>query len=152
MSASIALLFLIVFSALTLGVSVKRIPEGQVYTLRRIGQPAPRLLQPGTHWVWPVLEHITHRISLVGRSLELDGNEDDALRGTVYWQVLEPERADAVIERAEALIREHAQQAAPQLASIEGDMARNAALKDRLNAALAEHGLFVARARLHGRA
>ncbi|GAB3023540.1 hypothetical protein GCM10027285_01600 [Oleiagrimonas citrea] len=152
MFSSVALTFLIAFSALTLGMSVKRIPEGQVYTLRRMGHSAPRLLQPGTHWIWPVLEHVTHRISLVGRSLELDGEGQDALHGTVYWQVLEPERADAVIERAEAFIREQAQLAAPQLAVLDSDAARNAALKDRLNATLTQHGLFVTRARLRERA
>lgn len=147
MSASIALILVLVFSAITLGMSVKRIPEGQVYTLRRMGHTAPRLLRPGTHWVWPVLEHVTHRISLVGHSLKLDAG-DATPSGTVFWQVLEPERADAVIEDAESMIREQVRQAATQLAGIDDPGARNATLKQRLNDALGTHGILVTRVRV----
>lgn len=145
MSASLALVFLLAFSALTLGMSVKRIPEGQVYTLRRMGHAAPRLLQPGTHWVWPVLEHVTHRISLAGHALRMQGEE---VHGTVFWQVLEPERADPVIEQAEAMIRDHVRRARPQLDAGASEESRAAALKHRLNQALAEHGILVTRVRL----
>ena len=147
MSASIALIFLLVSSAIMLGMSVKRIPEGQVYTLRRMGHAAPRLLRPGTHWIWPVLEHVTHRISLVGRALPLDV-EQAAVTGTVFWQVLEPERADAVIEQAESMIRTHVRHNGPQLANIADPAARNAALKQQLNEALGLHGILVTRVRL----
>lgn len=150
MFASTALIFLLVASALTLGMSLKRIPEGQVYTLRRLGSTAPRLLKPGMHWVWPVVEHITHRISLVGRALDLDARDDrgHALHGTIYWQVLEPERADAVIERAEALIQEAAADALPTLGSMQGEAECSQALKLRLNSVLAPHGIFIARTRV----
>ena len=147
MPASIALVFLLVFSALTLGMSVKRIPEGQVYTLRRMGHASPRLLQPGTHWVWPVLEHITHRISLVGHTLQLDAG--DALpHGTIFWQVLEPERADAVIDQAESMIRSHLHRTDARPEAFADAAARDAAIKRQLNEALAEHGILVTRVRL----
>ena len=147
MSASIALLFLFVFSAITLGMSVKRIPEGQVYTLRRMGHHAPRLLRPGTHWVWPVLEHVTHRISLVGRSLRVDA-DGTSPAATIFWQVLEPERADAVIEQAEAMIRAHVQRTGPLLGDNTDPLARNAAMKHQLNLALGMHGILVTRVRM----
>lgn len=147
MSASIALIFLLVFGAITLGMSVKRIPEGQVYTLRRMGHTAPRLLKPGTHWVWPVLEHITHRISLVGRSLRVDAGET-APAATIFWQVLEPERADPVIEQAENMIRQHVRQTMALLAGLTDPIARNAALKHQLNLALGMHGILVTRVRI----
>ncbi len=146
MSASFVLIVLIAFSALALGMSVKRIPEGQVYTLRRMGHAAPRLLKPGTHWIWPGIEHIAHRISLTGHALPVDGN---TLRGTVFWQVLEPERADAIIEQAESMIRDHVARLATTLP--ESDPAlRNATLKQHLNQALTAHGILVTRVRLNG--
>jgi regulator of protease activity HflC (stomatin/prohibitin superfamily) len=151
MFASITLVCLLALSALTLGMSVKRIPEGQVYTLRRMGQPTPRLLEPGTHWIWPVIEHVAHRISLSGHTLQL-GTDDAAPRGIVFWQVLEPERADAVIEQAESMINEHVRLLAPQLEAMTDLADRNAALKQHLNQALAEHGILVTRARLHDEA
>lgn len=147
MSASIALLFLIAFSALTLGMSVKRIPEGQVYTLRRMGHATPRLLRPGTHWIWPVLEHVTHRISLAGHTLRMDA-DGDVPHATVFWQVLEPERADAVIEQAESMIREHVRRTGPLLLAVADAGTPDAVLKQRLNDALAEHGILVTRVRL----
>lgn len=147
MSASIALVFLFVFSAITLGMSVKRIPEGQVYTLRRMGHTAPRLLKPGTHWVWPVLEHVTHRISLVGHTLKFDA-DGNSPAGTIFWQVLEPERADAVIEQAEMMIRTHVRRSGPLLAGIADPIAHNAALKHQLNLALGMHGILVTRVRM----
>ena len=147
MPASIALVFLLAFSALTLGMSVKRIPEGQVYTLRRLGHAAPRLLQPGTHWVWPVLEHVTHRISLAGHALQLDAG--DALpHGTIFWQVLEPERADAVIDQAESMIRSHLQRADTRAEAFADAVARDVLIKRQLNQALAVHGILVTRVRL----
>jgi regulator of protease activity HflC (stomatin/prohibitin superfamily) len=150
MFASTALIFLILISALTLGISVKRIPEGHVYTLRRVGSTAPRMLQPGTHWVWPLIEHVTHRISLTGHALELEASDatGNALRGVVYWQVLEPERADAVIEQAESMIRETTLKALPQLMAGNDDNACNLALKRDLNAALTRHGILVTRTRM----
>lgn len=147
MSASIALAILLACSALTLGMSIKRIPEGQVYTLRRLGHSAPRLLRPGTHWIWPVIEQVTHRISLAGHILKT-GTETGLPRGTIFWQVLEPERADAVIEQAEAMIHARYRQAAAKLAALPDGAACNAFLKRDLNAALGKHGILVTRVRL----
>ncbi|MDA3913908.1 hypothetical protein [Oleiagrimonas sp.] len=152
MIASTALVFLLVAAALTLGLSVKRIPEGHVYTLRRMGRPSPRLLRAGTHWVWPLIEHITHRISLAGHALDLDARDESghSVHGTVYWQVLEPERADPVIDRAEVMIREVATQALTGFNPTGDDnTARAQALKHHLNGVLGAHGIFVARTRLH---
>jgi hypothetical protein len=72
------------------------------------------------------------------------------MRGTVYWQVLEPERADAVIDQADQLIRRGA------LEALQGDPANAAAdrrelgtqLKQRLNGVLRERGVMVTRVEL----
>jgi len=77
--------------------SVRRIPEGQVYSVRRFGR-ASSLLTAGTHVVLPLIDRVAHKIDLGGQVLRFDG-------GTVYWQVLEPEAADEVIDEAPEMIR-----------------------------------------------
>ncbi|HET7300446.1 MAG TPA: SPFH domain-containing protein, partial [Oleiagrimonas sp.] len=134
MAASITVICLLSVVATTLAMSLKRIPEGQVYTLRRRRHAPPELLTPGTHWIVPLRDHIAHKISLTGRTLRLDDTSDDGrihVQGTVYWQVLDPERADAVIDQADALIR---RQTLDGLCEDRLDDAsvRNAHLKNRL--------------------
>lgn len=145
MAASITVICLLGVVATTLAMSVKRIPEGQVYTLRRRHRAQPELLTPGTHWIVPLRDHIAHKISLTGRTLHLDDTlDDDRVQGTVYWQVLDPERADAVIDQAETLIRSQA------LDGLREDRAadavqRNMHLKNRLNSALRPQGVLITR-------
>lgn len=132
-------------------VAVKRVPAGQVYSLYRYGKQV-RLLQPGTHVVLPLLDRVGHRIDLGGRVLRFDASlaETAPMQGTVYWQVLEPERADAVIEQADQLIRhgvldalqaetEASQQERRQVAAL---------LKSSLNQQLRERGVMVTRVEL----
>ncbi len=147
MTAAITLIFLFGAIATTLGLSVKRIPEGQVYTLHRRHHPQPKLLTPGTHWIVPLRDHIAHKISLTGRILQLDetlGEVASRVRGTVYWQVLEPIRADAVIDRADLLIREQALDGFRNHHDLD-PVARNLELKSRLNQALKPEGVFITR-------
>lgn len=137
-------------ASLLVAASVKRIPEGHVYTLHRWGNPQPRLLSPGVHWVLPLIEHIVHKISLAGRTLNLDaevasdaGTRSHAVRGAVYWQVLEPQRAEAVIDHVDDLILRCALQALAL-----GDYSagpRNNQLKQALNDELRERGMLVTR-------
>lgn len=134
--------------------SVKRIPEGTVYTLRRIGGHA-RTLMPGTHLVLPLVERIVHRIPLTGRALSLDEQlpVDGATRrlsGQVWWQVLDAERADAMIERADELIRTRAINAVRDVEEPVAEAAdtRNLRLKNALNDTLRERGVFVTRVQL----
>jgi regulator of protease activity HflC (stomatin/prohibitin superfamily) len=146
-TASLTVACLAAIAAVVLALSRKRIPEGEVYTLHRRHRPQLRLLSAGTHWIMPLRDHIAHKISLTGRTLHLDAALDDdprRLRGTVYWQVLDAARADAVIEQAEALIRRHALDAlhAEKMAD---DALRNARLKNRVNAVLRPQGLLVTR-------
>ncbi|HET7267985.1 MAG TPA: hypothetical protein VFJ15_07745 [Oleiagrimonas sp.] len=144
MAASITIICLLSVAATTLAMSIKRIPEGCVYTLHRRRGKAMQLLAPGTHWIVPLRDHIAHKISLTGRTLHLDDVLGDQrhIRGTVYWQVLDPERADAIIDHADTLIRE---QLVDGLAET-GDAAR---LKVRLNDTLRAQGLLVTRVDTH---
>jgi len=131
-------------------VAVKRVPTGQVYSLYRYGKPV-RLLQPGTHVVLPLLDRVGHRIDLGGRLLRFDTAtaQTQPLQGTVYWQVLEPERADAVIEQADQLIR-HGVLHALEAEADAGQERRQVALrlKCSLNQQLRERGVMVTRVEL----
>ena len=137
-------------AAVLLASAIKRVPAGQVYSLHRHGKLA-RLLKPGVHMVLPLLDRVEHKINLAGQVLRLEeplaDNAHD-VRGTVYWQVLEPERADAVFDQLDQLIRRGA------IAALRGEpLADEAAdrralgtrLKQTLNSALRERGMMVTR-------
>lgn len=150
MSPSLILLILSAAVVVAL-LCVKRIPEGTVYTLRRYNGQA-RTLQSGTHLIWPLLERVVHRISLTGHVLVLNElfpltSADARLDGKVYWQVIDAERADASIDRADALIRMRLLNAAraiddPAAETVE---ARNSRLKAALNDSLRDVGIVVTR-------
>ncbi|EIL88716.1 MULTISPECIES: SPFH domain-containing protein [Rhodanobacter] len=131
--------------------AVKRVPAGQVYSLYRHGKPT-RLLQPGTHVVLPLLDRVAHRIDLGGRVLRFQEALADArdVHGTVYWQVLEPDRADAMIDQADQLIRRGALEALQsEPANIAADRRElGMQLKQRLNGVLRERGVMVTRVEL----
>ncbi len=131
--------------------AIRRVPAGQVVSVYRHGKPR-RLLQAGTHVVVPGLDRIGHRIDLGGQVLRFQEPMADAhdVRGTVYWQVLEPERADAVIDQADQLIRGGALAALrEEPAMIETDRRDlGARLKQAMNKALRERGVMVTRVEL----
>ena len=134
--------------------SVKRIPEGTVYTLRRLGGQA-RTLTSGTHFVVPLIERIVHRISLTGRTLAVDESmpvdgTSCRLSGQIWWQVLDAERADPMIERADELIRTRVVNALRDIERPADEAAdsRNLRLKKALNDTLRERGVVVTRVQL----
>lgn len=140
-------LLLVVPTAL-IASAVRYVPAGQVYSLYRRGKLV-RLLQAGTHLVLPLLDRVAHKINLAGQTLRFEGPQADArdMRGTVYWQVLEPERADAVFEQVDQLIRRGAQEAL----RAESQADRHdlgARVKQALNRALRERGMMVTRVEL----
>ncbi|HET6631811.1 MAG TPA: SPFH domain-containing protein [Rhodanobacteraceae bacterium] len=142
--------------ALVLLTSLRRIPEGQVYSVRRRGRPT-RLLLPGLHFLLPLVDHITHKISLAGHTLQVEeplpttGGVARIVKGLVYWQVLEPDRADAVIDRADELILRRALDAvcAIEDPSTEPGPTRNARLKQALNQSLRARGMLITRVDLN---
>lgn len=146
------LMITLLIAALALvATAVKRVPAGQVHSLYRHGKPV-RLLQPGTHVVLPLVDRVGHRIDLGGRTLRFDAPmvETQPLHGTVYWQVVEPERADAVIEQADQLIRSgvmDALHAEPQASEVERREVA-ARVKTSLNKHLRERGVMVTRVEL----
>lgn len=122
--------------------SVKRVPEGQVFSVRRVGR-TPALLSAGTHVVLPLFDRITHKIDLGGQVLRFDG-------GTVYWQVLEPAAADPVIEEAPELIRTNVVAALRNAATAHAADRRavGTQLKHAVNGSLRARGMLVTRVEL----
>lgn len=145
------LTLLLLLPAALIASAIKVVPAGQVYSLYRHGKPV-RLLQAGMHLVLPLLDRVAHKINLAGQTLRFEeplANAHD-VRGTVYWQVLEPERADAVFEQVDQLIRRGAHEA------LRGEPAADQAdrrdlgarVKQSLNNALRERGMMVTRVEL----
>jgi len=128
--------------------AVRRVPAGQVYSLYRHGKLV-RVLQSGTHLVLPLLDRVAHKINLAGQTLRFEEPLAEAhdVRGTVYWQVLEPERADAVFEQVDQLIRRGAQEALRSEPAADRADRRDlgARVKQALNSALRERGMMVTR-------
>ncbi|HEY4144686.1 SPFH domain-containing protein [Pinirhizobacter sp.] len=145
MFTSAFFLLSITFAAFA-ALSIRRIPEGQVHSLYRLGKPA-RLLGAGTHFVLPLADRVVHKIQLGGQTLNFSDHVDVRdVQGTVYWQVLEPERADLVIDQADELIRERLRDALRTDAANDADFrAMNARLKLAANAFLRERGMLVTR-------
>ena len=145
------LTLLLVLPAALIACAVKVVPVGQVYSLYRHGKPV-RLLSSGMHLVLPLLDRVAHKINLAGQTLRFEEPLADArgVRGTVYWQVLEPERADAVFEQVDQLIRRGAQQALRDEPASDHVDRRDlsARLKQSLNGALRERGMMVTRVEL----
>ncbi|MET4569432.1 SPFH domain-containing protein [Rhodanobacter soli] len=128
--------------------AVRRVPAGRVYSLYRRGKLV-RVLQSGTHLVLPLFDRVAHKINLAGQTLRFEEPLAEAhdVRGTVYWQVLEPERADAVFEQVDQLIRRGAQEALRSEPAADSADRRDlgARVKQALNSALRERGMMVTR-------
>ena len=130
--------------------SVRRIPAGHVYMLRRMGGHV-RVVGSGTHLVMPLVERVAHKINLAGAAVAVDGLvlAQQRERAVIYFQVLDPQRAELVIADVEDYLRDctrrlFASAALPELAE-----ARRQWLKQSLNAQLRERGLLIARVDLH---
>jgi regulator of protease activity HflC (stomatin/prohibitin superfamily) len=138
-------MFVVAAVVLLLIASLRRIPEGHVYTFRRVGGHV-RLVGSGTHWVVPLVERVERKISLAGTSvaveLERDGHYQTVV---VYYQVLDAARAGSLLADLEERLRAatRRQFAAPELPA-EAE-ARRQWLKQALNADARRYGLLVAR-------
>lgn len=144
------LVLALICASAVLFASVKRIPEGYAYTLRRFGGHM-RTLGAGTHFVFPLLERVAHKINLAGNAVDVPDlavpNSDRHLHGKVYVQVLDATRADPVFDQLHQIVC----QRLPELMSAPADedvRACNARLKIELNRQLRDQGLLVTRVQL----
>lgn len=145
------LLILLFVLIVLIASAVRHVPAGQVHSLYRRGKRV-RVLQQGIHLVLPLFDRVAHKINLAGQTLRLESAQDaaDDVRGTVYWQVLEPERADAVFEQVDQLIRHGAREALRLQTLSDGVDRRDlgARVKQSLNSALRERGMMITRVEL----
>jgi hypothetical protein len=129
---------------------VRRIPEGQAYTLRRIGGHM-RTVGAGIHVVVPVVERVAHRIRLLGNVVNVDHIPPVPAglpySGQIYYQVLDAGRADAVIDSVDALVCD----CLPTLlgdAANEDSVSRNLRIKAELNRQLQDRGILITRVQI----
>lgn len=152
MNVSITLL---IAAACLAVLSLKRIPEGQAYTIYRFGRYR-RTLDSGLHWIVPLIERVAHRVSLTGRALQIvpqpyTGADDTATaRGTVWFQVLDAARADPDLDHLDEVVLEDVLGACERV-SDQGTLPApefNAQLKREANQTLRAHGVVVTRCQL----
>lgn len=127
---------------------LRRIPEGQAYTLRRVDGHL-RTVGAGVHLVLPLVERVTHKIRLLGNVVDIAAPAADGdLRGRVYFQVLDARRADAVIDGIADLVRARTPALVAQDSAANDAVAQSAHLKAELNRELNPRGVLVTRVQL----
>jgi regulator of protease activity HflC (stomatin/prohibitin superfamily) len=149
MPAAAALLALL---ALTLAVALgglRRVPDGSVHTIHRFGRYV-RALGPGLHFSWPLIEQVGHRIDLIGHQVVLPLGADSQRAATVYFQILDPERAGAVLDQIDAMVEREAIRRLRVLSAATESGSLAASLKQELNAQLGALGLRITRCQLGG--
>lgn len=129
-----------------IAICVRRIPEGQVYSLRRVGGNT-RFVGAGMHFVMPLIERVSHRMSLAGSQIEVSAalESGESCQASVYFQVLDPQRADLVIDSVDSLLREHAAGLLASNAIPSDPLERRLWLKQSLNTEVRKRGLLVTR-------
>lgn len=125
--------------------SIRRVPAGHVYTYRRMGGHV-RVVGSGTHLVVPLVERVEHKISLAGAAVVVENLTDEHGRAVVYFQVLDPQRAEVVLTDIEERLRASTRRLFDSADSLPDETdARRRWLKQALNAELRELGLLIAR-------
>lgn len=144
MHAPLPWLMLLCSVAALIALSIRRIPEGHAYTLRRVGGQL-RTVGAGLHLVMPLVERVTHKIRLLNNVVDV---QTSALNGRVYFQVLDAERADAVIDAMADLLRQRIPELAASTCTEDDSAARNLHLKAELNRDFGERGVLITRVQL----
>ena len=127
--------WLIVLSALMVLIlsSVRRIPEGHAYTLRRLGGHV-RTVGAGLHLVLPLIERVAHKIRLLNNVVEIQtAAASGDLRGRVYFQVIDAERADPIIDEMANIVQQRIPDLAVSTCTEDDCGARNLHFKAELN-------------------
>jgi regulator of protease activity HflC (stomatin/prohibitin superfamily) len=144
------LLVVIGITALFALACIRRIPEGQAYTLRRFGGHI-RAVGAGIHLVLPVIERVAHRIRLLGNVVNVDrvsaAPRGPAFSGEIYFQVVDAERADAVIDRVDSVLcgclRSQLADAGDEDVAV-----RNQRIKLELNRQVRDRGILITRVQI----
>ena len=144
MHAPLPWLMLLCAVAALIALSIRRIPEGHAYTLRRVGGQL-RTVGAGLHLVMPLVERVAHKIRLLNNVVDV---QTSVLNGRVYFQVLDAERADAVIDAMADMLRQRIPELAASTCTEEDSAAHNLHLKTELNRDFGERGVLITRVQL----
>jgi regulator of protease activity HflC (stomatin/prohibitin superfamily) len=132
--------------ALIVASGLRRVPEGIGLTVHRFGRYV-RTLPPGLHFVWPVIERIGHRVNLIGHQVDMPRITGTHCAATVYFQILDPQRAGEQLERVDAMVEIEARNRLRTMAA-ELEQDADLRLKMDLNARFSDLGLRVTRCQL----
>jgi regulator of protease activity HflC (stomatin/prohibitin superfamily) len=148
-------LILIVFFTTFVALALKRVPDGEAWTVHRLGRHV-RTLRPGLRLVFPGLDRISRHVSLIGHHVAIPVREFAAVEASadLYYQILDPVQAGNALESTDdALIREAGDAmhtlAARMPAQTGWSTAAADALKQEINRRVARMGLRVIRCALH---
>ncbi|MEO8802025.1 MAG: hypothetical protein ABI304_09305 [Rudaea sp.] len=128
---------------------VRRIPEGHAYTFRRVGGHL-RTVGAGIHVMWPLIERVAHKIRLLGNEVDVSAHAASGdISGRVYFQVIDAQRADALIDDIAELLRRRIPELTAGTCNDTDPSIRDAHLKAELNRDLRERGVLITRVQLH---
>jgi hypothetical protein len=108
-------------------------------------------MHSGMHLMLPLIERVAHKISLTGANVPVEGlvTANRQFRGIVYFQVLDPERADRVIDDVHGLLQERTRSLFADAALPDTSDSRRQWLKQSLNSDVRERGFLVTRVDLN---
>lgn len=148
-------LILLALSTALAAVAIKRVPEGEAWTVHRFGRHL-RTLRPGLRLVCPGLDRISRHVSLIGHHVAIPVRDFAAVDASadLYYQILDPEQSGTALESVDdAVIREAGDAISTLAARLPEQTGWSAAaadaLKQEMNRRVARMGLRVIRCALH---
>lgn len=114
----------------------RRVPAGTVASVRGGGRHR-RTLGAGWHWLWPLREQLGPPVELIGHHLNV---RTDAAQADLYFQILDPNQAGAVLDEVDDLVSRQTRDALRQLRNAHPEN-----LKYELNRRVGQLGLRVVR-------
>jgi regulator of protease activity HflC (stomatin/prohibitin superfamily) len=114
----------------------RHIPAGTVAAVHGGGRYR-RTLNAGWHWLWPVREQLGRPVDLIGHHLDV---RTDSAQAELYFQILDPDQAGAVLDEVDELVSRQTQDALSDLSNTHPEN-----LKYEINRRVAQLGLRVVR-------
>jgi regulator of protease activity HflC (stomatin/prohibitin superfamily) len=145
----------LLFAIALIAIAVKRVPDGEAWTVHRFGKHL-RTLRPGWWLVWPGLDRIARHVSLIGHHVAVPVRSLGAADASadLYYQILDPVQVGMTLESVDDVVIREADDAVSTLAARlpqqNGWSAAAAdALKQEINSRVTRMGLRVIRCALH---
>jgi regulator of protease activity HflC (stomatin/prohibitin superfamily) len=153
-TAVFIVLALAVLAGAAMWTSLERVRDGQIAVLRRFGRSS-KVLTPGLHMVFPLVDRVERRFDTIGRSVELKDHVVDRpdgsgwqVDGRVYYQIVDARQAAPELAHLEETVTAELDRLLPDFMPAHRDESSdvfNSALKQSLNARLRLRGIMVAR-------